>query len=65
MRSACDASGWWIASLHVQRTPRPAFGAMRGRYWTKRNESTGLFMAQTKTAKQFKGVRRRAAGSRL
>ena len=26
--------------------------------WTKRNKSTGAFMAQTKTAKKFKGVRR-------
>jgi len=26
--------------------------------WTKRDKSTGAFMAQTKTAKKFKGVRR-------
>jgi hypothetical protein len=26
--------------------------------WTKRNKGTGVFMAQTKTAKKFKGVRR-------
>lgn len=25
--------------------------------WTKRNKDTGAFMAQTKTAKKFKGVR--------
>jgi hypothetical protein len=26
--------------------------------WTKRNKGTGVFMAQTKIAKKFKGVRR-------
>ena len=26
--------------------------------WTKREKGTGAFMAQTKTAKKFKGVRR-------
>ena len=53
MRQVGGSPAW----VDVQRTPRLAFGAMRRRYWTKRNEGTGLFMAQTKTAKQFKGVR--------